>query len=124
MPVLAACLRNARVVAEWCRDLRPVAVIASGEQWPGGILRPALEDMLGAGAIMMELHHLSTSPEARAAVSCFQLLQPRLGHHLCECGSGRELRQIGFEEDVHFAAALNVSNVVPRLMDNAYSTGR
>jgi 2-phosphosulfolactate phosphatase len=52
--VVGASLRNADVVASWiCDSYSPgtnVAVIAAGEQWPDGTLRPALEDMWGAGA--------------------------------------------------------------------------
>ncbi|MEV0095209.1 hypothetical protein [Streptomyces sp. NPDC050738] len=52
--VLAGSLRNASAVGRWLADRgygtldRPVAVIASGERWPDGSLRPALEDLLGA----------------------------------------------------------------------------
>ncbi|WP_427168214.1 hypothetical protein ACQF4J_42955 [Streptomyces sp. C1-1] len=53
---------------------RPLAVIAAGERWPDGSLRPALEDLLGAGAIIDELvsHGAGPlSPEAAAARACF-----------------------------------------------------
>ncbi len=54
--VVAACLRNAQAVAKWL-DHQPgsVAVIACGERWPDGSLRPALEDHLGAGALVSAL---------------------------------------------------------------------
>jgi 2-phosphosulfolactate phosphatase len=56
--VVAACLRNAAAGATWAlqhgygTEERPIAVIASGERWPDGSLRPALEDGLGAGAVL------------------------------------------------------------------------
>ncbi|WP_199552024.1 2-phosphosulfolactate phosphatase [Streptomyces sp. N35] len=59
--VVAACLRNAPAVGSWLTDegygtpARPVGVIASGERWPDGELRPALEDLLGAGAVIAAL---------------------------------------------------------------------
>jgi 2-phosphosulfolactate phosphatase len=55
---LGACLRNAAAVAAWLNrqgsDARTVAVLAAGERWPGGGLRPAAEDAWGAGAYFHE----------------------------------------------------------------------
>ena len=44
--------------------LKALHVIPAGELWPDGGLRPAIEDLLGAGAI---IHHLDLpcSPEAQ-----------------------------------------------------------
>ncbi|WP_405959631.1 hypothetical protein OG235_03185 [Streptomyces sp. NBC_00024] len=53
LSVVAACLRNltavgSRLTAQgYGTAHRSVAVIAAGEQWPDGTLRPALEDLLG-----------------------------------------------------------------------------
>jgi len=54
---VGASLRNASAVAEWIsRHHDPatatVAVIAAGERWPDGSLRPAVEDLWGAGALI------------------------------------------------------------------------
>lgn len=119
-PTFAACLRNARAVARAAAAVgMPVTVIAAGEQWRGGGLRFALEDWLGAGAV---IHGLSgpRSPEAAAAEAAFLHARDHLLDTLMACASGRELIERGFIEDVRLAALLDVSESVPRLSDGAY----
>ena len=46
--VVAGCLRNAAAVGAWAGGAgSQVTVIACGERWPDGSLRPSLEDLLG-----------------------------------------------------------------------------
>lgn len=119
--ILAGCLRNAKAVATAAQGLgQRVGVIAAGERWADGSLRPSLEDLLGAGAILSHLSG-SFSPEASAAVAAFTDAQPELLTTLQRCGSGKELIGRGFAEDVLLASQLNVSAAVPRLSQGAYS---
>jgi 2-phosphosulfolactate phosphatase len=120
-PVFAGCLRNARAVAAAAQQVGAnVAVIAGGERWlPAGTLRPAFEDLLGAGAIIDHLRG-SLSPEAKSARAVYHQLLPTLAEELHNSVSGKELIRRGFAADVTLAAQLNVSTCVPRLLDGAY----
>jgi 2-phosphosulfolactate phosphatase len=78
-------------------------VIAAGEKWPDGSLRPSLEDALGAGALISsmtaETSDLVLSPEA-AAVRALYEGTPFLAAAVRACASGEELVKAGFAEDV------------------------
>jgi 2-phosphosulfolactate phosphatase len=114
--VLAGCLRNARAVAEWALPHGRVGVIAAGELRRDRSLRFAIEDLLGAGAILSHFPSRARSPEADVAVAAFRAFEHELPRKLADCASGRELAGIGFAEDVAIAAELDVSDTVPRLM--------
>lgn len=114
--VIAACLRNASAVADWLNQREGIiSVIAAGERWADGSLRPALEDLVAAGAVISQLKSRSLSPEARTAVAAFYAVQNDLPQTLAACGSGRELIARGFTEDITIAAQLNISSTVPIL---------
>lgn len=93
-------------------------MIAAGEQWPDGSLRPALEDMVGAGAILDALGG-QPSPEALAAIAVARATTPEL---LGECASSRELVALGYATDVAIATAVNASFVAPRLDAGAFQS--
>jgi 2-phosphosulfolactate phosphatase len=129
--VLAGSLRNAAATAHRARSLaddRAIAVIASGDRWPGSTaqLRPSVEDLLGAGAVLAVLDPAASvsqpgcSPEAAAARSAFVAARPRLADALHSCVSGRELTRIGFADDVECAAQLDAGNVAAQLVEDAY----
>jgi 2-phosphosulfolactate phosphatase len=126
--VLAGCLRNAPAVAAFvrARDSR-VGVVASGEQWkPTGALRPAVEDLLGAGAVIHALDPdaRDVTPEAGAAAGAFVAMKERLEWALLDCPSGRELQSHGWDADVRAAAEHAVSECVPVLVDDRFVDGR
>jgi 2-phosphosulfolactate phosphatase len=93
--------------------------MACGERWPDGSLRPSLEDLLGAGAILDALAG-SPSPEARAAIAAFRDAAGNLPEVLSQCASGRELSEKGWHADIGYAAQLNVSSTVPVLINGAF----
>lgn len=118
--VFAACLRNAAAVARAAAGLgSTVAVVPAGETWPSGQLRPSVEDILGAGAVIAALHG-SRSPEATLAAAAFDRLRGNLADALRTCASGKELIARGFGPDVDLASELNVSANVPRLVNRAF----
>lgn len=123
--VLAGCLRNAGAVARAARSRgETIALIPAGERWPDGTLRPALEDLLGVGAIIAALEaefpSSSISPEALAAAATFRAMRSNLRDQLLACSSGRELVERNFENDVLLAAEHDASDCVPT---GEYGTG-
>jgi len=117
--VVAACLRNASAVGKWAKSKNGVLVVAAGERWPNGMLRPCYEDLIGAGAVIDALG-LPCSPEAEAARAAFCAGKEDLCERLLACGSGRELVEREFTTDIELAAALNSSDAVPILKDGAF----
>ncbi len=114
-------VKRFRAVAQMVMESgKSVAVIAAGERWPNGNLRPALEDVLGAGAILSDANPCALSPEARSAVSVFRSVQENLLSTLVDCASGRELIARGYQEDVVMASRLNETDVVPVLVNGAF----
>jgi len=123
LPTMAGCLRNARAVALAAHRFGSrIGVIAAGERWPDGSLRPAVEDLIGAGAIIAHLEG-TRSPEATIALRAFEQSRPNLTTVLQQCGSGQELIGRGFADDVALAGALNGSQSAPLLRDGAYVNG-
>ena len=124
LTVVGACLRNHAAVARWLAPQvaagATVAVVAAGERWPDGSLRPGLEDLWGAGAVVSTLDPDQASPEARHAALAFEAVRLRLVDDLLACASGAELVDAGFRDDVLMAAALDVSDVVPVLAGEAF----
>jgi len=118
--IFTACLRNAGAVARAAQQVGgSFAVIPAGERWPDGWLRPAIEDWIGAGAVLAHLCG-QPSPEAALAIAAFERAAGSLPAMLEQAGSGRELMERGFAEDVRLAAELNVSASAPRLQDGAF----
>lgn len=131
-PVLAGCLRNATAVAHWLRLRgwgtveRPVVVIGAGERWPDNSLRPAVEDLIGAGAIIDALRHRQAgplSPEATAAGAAYRG-SGDVAALLADCASGRELAAGGYADDVAVAAEVDACGTVPVLVDGAFTAAR
>ena len=147
--VVAGALRNASVVGGFVASRLPVAVIAAGEHWADGTLRPALEDLLGAGAVLaavlaarrgkrqrrgaqggdrseatLEAERRSgdrlLSPEALAAIGAFESCRDLLRDALERSVSGRELAARGWADDIVVAAALDADAVVPTLDGGAF----
>jgi 2-phosphosulfolactate phosphatase len=125
--VLAGCLRNATAVARWLAGNdygtpeHPVTVIAAGERWPDGELRPALEDLLGAAAIIAAFGpSYVRSPEASATEAAWHAHGHQAGELLMDCLSGRELTAHGFAADVTLAAEHDVQPTVPVLTNGAF----
>ncbi|MDQ1619481.1 MAG: 2-phosphosulfolactate phosphatase [Actinomycetota bacterium] len=117
--LVAGCLRNASAVGRFLRDFERIGVVPAGERWGDGSLRPAYEDLVGAGAVIDRIvaHNPSAElgPEAEVAALAFRSFRP-----LEQCPSGRELVDRGFAEDVRIASEYNVSSVVPRLVEGRF----
>ena len=140
--VLIGGIRNASAIARAVQTIQErrqartsVAIIAAGEVDAAGTLRFAVEDQLGAGAIILALSDRGidhTAPDAAVAAEGFRALRGALRHMIGASGSGRELAA-GVAATAHIeasglvptavadAAALNAVDVVPVLRDGVFT---
>ncbi len=121
-PVVAASLRNVTAVIDWLLDhrfgtaARPAAVVASGERWADGSLRPAIEDLFAAGLVLggLAAAGVALSPEATVAARSVAGLTPaQLADLVRASTSGDELRVAGYGDDVEMAVEIDADKVVP-----------
>ncbi|MGV8970099.1 MAG: hypothetical protein ACOH1J_06590 [Microbacteriaceae bacterium] len=94
-------VQHAVAVARWALERQAeigdrfcVAVIAAGEPRADGTLRFAVEDFLGAGAVVDALAAVGIdycSPEAAAASAAYSSLRSATGHLVSASGSGQAL---------------------------------
>ena len=101
------------------RNASAIAVIPAGETWDSGELRPCLEDLIGAGAVISYLSG-RRSPEADLAVAAFERFRDILSDTLRAASSGKELIERGSAGDLTLASELNVSLTEPRLVNRAF----
>lgn len=128
LPVVAAGLRNASSVGRWLKSQSygtrsaPVGVIAAGERWPDGHLRPCVEDLLGAAAVIDTMADGDTLLSVEAAVALAALTGvPDVAAAVRGCESGRELLTRGFAGDVELAVEHDCTQVVPILTAGAFA---
>ena len=118
--VLVGSLRNATATATAARRLGTrIAVIAAGERWPDGSLRPAVEDAVGAGAILARLEPATVSPEAAIAIASYEAAKDRMRDIIARSISGRELIDQGYDADVDAALDVDASSLAAVLRDGA-----
>lgn len=115
--LLASSIRNRAATAELLleRMPRPFGVVASGERWPDGSLRPALEDLLGAALLIERLADAGAALSADAEVACGSVarLDALAIRRLLEATmSAAELVRAGFPGDVALAGELDVEGAV------------
>jgi 2-phosphosulfolactate phosphatase len=122
LPVVAGCVRNAPAVARWLLShgygsrQSPIGVVAAGERWPDGTLRPGVEDLLGAATVLDGLVEAPGGLSVEAAVALATLTGvPDVPAAIRGCASGRELADYGFAQDVEIAVEVGASQVVPVL---------
>jgi 2-phosphosulfolactate phosphatase len=130
--VVAGSLRNSAAVARWAldrqaekRDRFTIAIVALGEPRASGSTRFALEDLLGAGAIIDALAAVGIdycSPEAAAATAAFTGLRNATGHLIGASTSGRESTAAGNRGAVDAAIAVNSSDEVRVLREFSFGS--
>lgn len=120
--VVAGSLRNRSALARWALEQQgdkgdrfTIAVIAAGEPRDDGSTRFAVEDLLGAGAVIDALADVGIdycSPEAAAASAAFTGLRNATGHLVGASASGRALAAEGRRADVDYAIDIDASDEV------------
>lgn len=127
--VVAGGLRNAAAVAAHVLEVQraraertSISILAAGATDLEGP-RFAVEDLLGAGAVVAALGDLGidhASPDAAVAGEGFRALGGAVRHLLTASGGGRTLAADGGREAVLAAATRDAASVVPVLRDGVF----
>jgi 2-phosphosulfolactate phosphatase len=133
-PVFAGALINATAAGKAAAALAAerssgITVIACGERPLAGWedersyeFRPAIEDWLGAGAVLAALGpDYQMTAEAVLGVTTFQAVGPMLGALIANSESGLELNEKGRAEDVDFCSRLDTHHIAPLLLDGCFA---
>lgn len=130
--VVVGGIRNAGAVADHILGVQrargartSIALIAVGypEDTDATALRFAVEDLLGAGAVIAALGDLGidhASPDAAVAGEGYRALRGATRHLLSASGTGRVLADAGRSRVVQDAAARDAASVVPVLVDGVF----
>ncbi|MEO6951016.1 MAG: 2-phosphosulfolactate phosphatase [Polyangia bacterium] len=118
--IYVGALVNAAAVARAVSNAESLVLVCAGRTT--GV---ALEDLLGAGAIIAALPAGSfeeslLSDGARLSLDLFIRSKKRLHAFLRECESGRNLLRMGAEADVKLCAELDRNDVAPRLVRGCF----
>ncbi len=107
--VFTAALVNAKAVAaELAKTGRDITLLCAGTNG-----EPAMEDMLGTGAVLAALPGATLHNDiTRMAFALFQGCLKDLPRMLRDCEGGRNVLTAGLEADIDFAARLNSIDVV------------
>ena len=121
--LLAGALVNAAAVARRLRQANLDALLlCAGTR--GAI---AMEDVLGAGAVLDSLLSLTDarleSDAARIALRLFRASRDHLPEALADSQGGRNVRAVHLDEDIAFAAQLNSLDVVGVIQDAPLRVG-
>jgi 2-phosphosulfolactate phosphatase len=113
--LLIGCLRNARAVADAAAGPdRPVLIACAGKAGDG---EPMIEDTFTAGAIVNHLIRINDGFElADGAQEAFETFLAHDGDATKAFGESRHARylsSVGFDDDLAFCAAVDVSTAVP-----------
>ena len=81
-----------------------ISVMACGEKWPDGMINPAIENLIGAGAIMNYFDWTFLSPEAMVAAGAYEHVKNDIVSIIQDCSLGREVVDKGFSDDVVHSA--------------------
>jgi 2-phosphosulfolactate phosphatase len=109
-------LVNASAVARRLLDEgRNVTLVCAGSDG-----QPSMEDLLGCGAVITALSHLTqvdlTNDLSRIAVRLFDNCKENLPAVLADTYGGHNIRRVHLEADITFAARLDVFNVVGKVL--------
>lgn len=134
--VVVGGIRNAAAVAAHVlavqharADRTSIAVVAVGQSSEptaadAADMRFAVEDLLGAGAVIAALGDLGidhASPDAAVAAEGFRALRGAVRHLLTASGTGRLLADTGERDTVLAAAERDAASVVPVLREGVYT---